>query len=145
MPVALVVDDDRWIVKTTAQVLEREGYSVLTAHDVPRAVILLCESPPDLMVLDLHMPIVEGVELLAALRKSTWGRKIPVVAMSGIYGRHHSAVQDAEGLGAVFLSKPCSIHDLREASKMAQSIIANGFVPRDPESMVVTLSLSPAH
>ena len=64
----LVVEDDAWIRWFMCDVLSDEGYDVLEAADGRTAIRLVDENPPDIMLLDIAMPGVTGVEVLRHLR-----------------------------------------------------------------------------
>jgi DNA-binding NtrC family response regulator len=99
----LVVDDDAQIRKAHERVLSRAGYEVRTAVDGQVALELVDGEPVDLIVTDLEMPEVDGLELIARLRDS--GRETPVVVVTG-QGTIGSAME-AVRLGATdFLEKP---------------------------------------
>ena len=99
----LIVDDDRAFRVSTAALLADDGYEVLTAADGQEAVETLKASPCDLMLLDLRMPEVGGMQVLEALR--VWGEDVPIMIISG-FGSVESAVQ-AMHIGAdEFLTKP---------------------------------------
>jgi two-component system alkaline phosphatase synthesis response regulator PhoP len=68
MPTVLVVDDERPIVELVEQYLAREGYAVLTAADGPTALALARAAAPDLIVLDLMLPGLDGIEVCRRLR-----------------------------------------------------------------------------
>lgn len=78
----LVVDDDPLIVETLSRVLEHDGYRVRTACDGIRALDLMSESRPDLVLTDVRMPAMDGVALVLAMRVDTDLSRIPTVMMS---------------------------------------------------------------
>jgi two-component system response regulator ResD len=65
----LVVDDERTIADVVARYLERAGYEARVALDGARALALAAERPPDLVVLDLMLPRVDGLEVMRRLRQ----------------------------------------------------------------------------
>jgi DNA-binding response OmpR family regulator len=78
------------------QVLEENGFKVLLAKDGATAMATFLEDEPDLILLEAMLPKVHGFEVCADLKKTTLGRKTPVVVMSSIYkGRkyRHEAMQ----------------------------------------------------
>jgi DNA-binding response OmpR family regulator len=93
--------------------LESEGYSVAEAADGREALDAIRHSPPDLMVLDLNMPTLDGIAVLEAM-KSLAGATPKVVVLTA-YGSIAAAVK-ATRLGAIdFLEKPVTPTALREA------------------------------
>lgn len=99
----LVADDERNIRKNLAMVLESAGYEVAEARDGEEALALCRQTHPDIAFVDLHMPKMEGLDVLARFR--TLSPKTAVVIITA-YGSAASAVE-AMKLGAVdFLEKP---------------------------------------
>ncbi len=74
-----VIDDDRNILTSLSIALEKEGYKVQTYLDGESALIGLTRSPPDLAVIDIKMPKMDGEELLKKLRKKT---SLPVIFLT---------------------------------------------------------------
>ncbi len=102
----LVVDDERNICRTVSMVLEGEGFSVLSAPTAERGSEILEQEDTDLLILDVRLPGMSGLDLLKKLRSSgkPWGQ-LPVIVISG-----HASLQEAVEavkLGATdFLEKP---------------------------------------
>jgi signal transduction histidine kinase/DNA-binding response OmpR family regulator len=78
----LVVEDDPATREVVRRVLERDGWIVSEADNGRRALESLLRSVPDLIVLDLMMPEMDGFEFVAELRRSEAGRRIPVVVVT---------------------------------------------------------------
>jgi two-component system nitrogen regulation response regulator NtrX len=102
----LLIDDEESIRTTLAGVLGDEGFRVLTAPDGPSGLTLVEEKAPDLVMLDIWMPEMDGIEVLKSI-KEKWP-ELPVVMISG-HGTVETAVK-ATKLGAFdFIEKPLSI------------------------------------
>lgn len=102
----LVIEDDRAARDVITRALRNAGYDVLTATDGGEGLIVWAKERPDLIVTDLHMPNVDGLEAILALRER--GATIPIIAVSG-GDSHHSflALESANDLGATtVLEKP---------------------------------------
>jgi len=82
----LVTDDDPEMRRITALVLESQGYKVRTAQDGEEALEKISEKEPDLLVLDLLMPKMDGFEVCKRLqeRKDKGGRKFPIIILSAV-------------------------------------------------------------
>ena len=78
----LVVDDDDSTVELLAQLLELEGYAVLTASDGQEALERASRTVPDLILTDQRMPIMTGAGLFRALQKNPRLRQIPVILIT---------------------------------------------------------------
>ena len=104
----LVVDDDPAIVRTLAINLRARDYQVQVAHDGRTALEILTEEPPDLMLLDLGLPDLDGVGVLRRLRSFS---AMPVIVLSA---RHSSDDKvEALDLGANdYVTKPFGVEEL---------------------------------
>lgn len=99
----LVVDDDANMRELAAIHLRAAGYAVRLAADGVAAGYAVLESPPDLILCDLHMPRMTGLELVAALRADTTLPRIPVLFLSSV----DEGADHAQQLGALeYLLKP---------------------------------------
>jgi len=79
----LLVEDDAAIRETLAEYLACEGYQVTAACDGAEGLARLAERRPDLVVLDLQMPVLDGRGFVSALRADPSTRTIPVILMTG--------------------------------------------------------------
>lgn len=84
-PLILIADDERYIVDVLATLLEDEGYRVVRAFDGEQAWRLVMRERPALLISDVSMPRLSGVELVHRLRSAQDGfTKLPVILMSAI-------------------------------------------------------------
>lgn len=103
----LVVDNEATIREMLAQILEAEGYEVAQAADGGEALMAAAASPPDVILLDMKMPGVDGKAF--AHRYRAGGGKAPIVVITAA----HSAEQAAAEVGArAYIGKPFEIRDL---------------------------------
>ncbi|HWA21391.1 MAG TPA: response regulator transcription factor [Caulobacterales bacterium] len=79
MPTIALVDDDENILASLKIFFESEGYQVKTFHDGQTALAALTETPPDLAVLDIKMPRMDGIEMLRRLRQAS---DMPVIFLT---------------------------------------------------------------
>ncbi len=79
MPTIALVDDDRNILTSVSMTLETEGYRVQTYNDGSSALDGLAQNPPDLAILDIKMPRMDGMELLNRIRKT---QQFPVIFLT---------------------------------------------------------------
>jgi DNA-binding response OmpR family regulator len=99
----LVIDDEATLRRTLTRILEKAGCQVETAEDGRQALIFLGGSEFDLVFLDIHLPHIDGIEVLREVRQQN--QSLPVVLLTG-YGTMQSAVE-ALRLGATdYLLKP---------------------------------------
>ena len=97
-PLILVVDDSITMRKVSTRMLERVGYRVATARDGLDALEKLAEEKPDLIMLDIEMPRMDGFEVLAHVRNAERNANIPVIMVTSRTGEKHR--QRALSLGA---------------------------------------------
>ena len=107
----LVVDDEPIVLKSCRRVLEAEGWEMISASSVAEALSILEGLTPDMMLIDVKMPIHDGMYLMRKVREKRPG--IPIIVMSG-YATSET-IKEAEGLGAaVFLPKPFTPDELAD-------------------------------
>ena len=110
----LLVDDQPEVRSAVARLLVRLGYGVQEAGSAPEAIRLARQTPFDAVLTDLHMPGMNGLELIVALQAAR--PTMPVVAMSGDVGVQAGTLDDARLLGAVMtLAKPFTREELGAA------------------------------
>jgi len=111
MPTILVVDDDQQIRAWVRWVLESKGYQIEEARDGKEALIYLERAEPTLILLDLFMPDVDGLEVLLSLRSRA--NPIKILAFSGNPINGYDACQAAKVFGAhETIGKPFSAQNL---------------------------------
>ena len=81
----LIVDDDEGVTQTFARMLRMEGYKVRTAMSAETGLLDVTENPPDAIILDLRMPMVDGLGFLRSLRSREAQRATPVAIVTGDY------------------------------------------------------------
>src|SRR5437588_1160487 len=104
----LVVDDDPRVLRVLRIVLSGHGYTVLTAHDGAAALRAVTDATPDAVVLDLGLPDIHGVEVIARLRRRT---SVPIV----VFSARTSAAEQSQALHAgagACLAKPAPVTEL---------------------------------
>ena len=107
----LVVDDDPNIVFLLTSLLEEKGYHVLTAANGEIALDCAITDSPDLILLDINLPHLDGMKVCAKLRKNPVTRQIPVIFLTG--NNSSDRLEQAIDVGANdFLGKPISSVEL---------------------------------
>ncbi len=104
-PLIMVVDDSLTVRKVTCRLLEREGCDVLIAKNGAEALEILEDTTPDVMLIDLEMPKMNGFELIKNIRISSKMTNVPIIIISSRTAEKHQQV--AKNLGVnIFLGKP---------------------------------------
>jgi chemosensory pili system protein ChpA (sensor histidine kinase/response regulator) len=123
--VVMVVDDSITVRKVTTRLLERNGYQVLTAKDGVDAMGQLQDRIPDMMLLDIEMPRMDGFELATHMRNDERLRDVPIIMITSRTGDKHRDRALAIGVNQ-YLGKPFqeadlldSIHDIIGAEPLA--------------------------
>ena len=140
----LVVDDEPAICESAGQILESEGYEVLTAKDGVDGLNALSKSLPDLIISDLNMPRMSGFEFLAVVRE-----RFPHIATIAMSGGHSSGEMPIGIQADAFLQKGnYTIKELSQRvgkllaasplrSEKRKSDVAPLFVPRDSAGYLI--------
>nr|WP_147652288.1 Hpt domain-containing protein [Vulcaniibacterium gelatinicum] len=111
VPLVMVVDDSVTMRKVTGRVLERHNFEVMTAKDGLDALERMDERVPDLMLLDIEMPRMDGYELATAMKADARLRNVPIIMITSRTGEKHR--QRAFDIGVDrYLGKPYQEHEL---------------------------------
>ena len=117
-PLVLVADDDADILRLVTLRLERSGYEVMSAGDGEQALNAALERAPDLALLDVMMPKLDGYQVTEQLRRNEGTKHVPVILLT-------ARVQEADiarGIEAGaddYVSKPFSTQELRDRVQAA--------------------------
>jgi two-component system cell cycle response regulator DivK len=109
----LVVEDNPLNLKLIRDVLEFQGYDVITAQSGEEGVRVACTSPPDLVLMDLQLPGIDGHEALQRIHADPRCGAVPVVAVTAFAMKDDVARAEASGF-AGFIAKPISVRALPE-------------------------------
>lgn len=105
----LIVDDEPDVLGFMQELLERKGYLVRTATGGAQALVVLAENAPDLLITDLRMPVMDGLELLARVREQN--PNLPSIVLTAA-GDAPSAVRAMQAGAADYLIKPIDVRAL---------------------------------
>lgn len=111
---AMVVDDSITVRRVTQRLLERNGMRVLTARDGMDAVALLQDNIPDIILLDIEMPRMDGYEVAAHVRNDPRLKDVPIIMITSRVGEKHRARAIELGVDD-YLGKPYQEAQLLEA------------------------------
>jgi len=115
-PVILIVDDDARLREFVRVNLEMDGYSVREAASAAEGLAALEEEPPDLILLDVMMPEVDGWEMLRRVRERHGVDAIPVIMFSGKVDERTAGAAEERGAQA-FIGKPFDPQQLIQSTK----------------------------
>lgn len=117
-PLVLVVDDDAGLRRVLQATLEHYRYRVLTAGDGLEALQVLEQKRPDVILLDIDMPKLDGETLALKLRSHPDWHAIPLVMLTGLSGLGDQHLMATLG-AAAYLQKPCPPEELVSAIQRA--------------------------
>ncbi len=116
----LIVDDEKTIRETLKEILEEEGYQVFIEEVGSRVLERIKEVKPDLIILDLFLPGISGMEVLKRLNEEGLTDEIPVVIVSG-HGTVETAVKAMKLKACDFIEKPIKYDKFLNAVEEALS------------------------
>jgi DNA-binding response OmpR family regulator len=113
----LIVDDDRSVADTFARMLKLEGFGVATALSAESGLELADSVRPDAIILDMRMPITNGLQFLRLVRARPHLVEVPVAIVTGDYFLADSIQQELKALGASIRFKPLWLEDMLALAK----------------------------
>lgn len=109
----LVIDDDAAVRRVVARLLEVEGHTVIQAENGRVALQRYANEPTDLVISDIYMPEMDGIEFLTRLRENFPDARLVAMSGGGAIAAHHM-LKAAKALGAVgVIQKPFDLDDIR--------------------------------
>ena len=119
----LLVDDDKDIIEILKPRLQREGYDVMMAFDGEECLAMVKEHNPDIILLDLLMPKINGFEVLKEIRANYNDRWRPVIIISA--NSDLASIKKSYDMEADhYLSKPCTIDTVLHGIKTMISLLS---------------------
>ena len=113
----LIVDDDRAVADTFARMLKLEGFGVATALSAETGLEMASLVHPDAIILDMRMPITNGLQFLRMVRARHALANIPVAIVTGDYFLSEPIQKELRSLGASIRFKPLWLEDLIALAK----------------------------
>jgi len=110
-PLVMIVDDSLTVRKITSRMLTREGFAVSTARDGVDALQLLAEQVPDVILLDIEMPRMDGFEFTKTMKRETAHAHIPIIMITSRTAEKHRARAAELGVD-LYLGKPYQEEEL---------------------------------
>jgi CheY-like chemotaxis protein len=136
-PLVLLVDDDEDTYNLYSDFLASSGFSVVGANDGVEAVSSAAQISPDLIIMDLGLPLMDGCEAARVLRNSDGTRSIPILAMSGYVQKHYVDLARQAGCDG-FLAKPCPLERLLgEARRLLEQAAIGAAAASHPNERIL--------
>jgi two-component system, cell cycle response regulator DivK len=114
----LIVEDNEYNQKLARDVLQVKGYRVLVAETAEAGIPMALKEKPDLVLMDIHLPGMNGIEALAKLRAAPETRQIPVLAFTASVMPQDRREITSAGFNG-FLSKPINLKEFLETISAA--------------------------
>jgi CheY-like chemotaxis protein len=108
----LIIEDEEIIHKPIQSKLESEGFEVVLARDGKEGLDKAFSDHPDLILLDIMLPIMDGVTFLEELRKDSWGKKVPVIVLSNLTNAMTAEESKAKGVRAYLVKTDWKLGDV---------------------------------
>lgn len=108
----LVVDDEKDLVEMITKRLKTAGYDVISAYDGQEGLKKIKEEKPDLIILDILMPHMDGVTMAASLKKDPDIKEVPIIFLTCLVENEEVRDRDHMIGGGLFLSKPFDAKEL---------------------------------
>jgi CheY-like chemotaxis protein len=108
----LIVDDDTAVAGVFARMLELEGHQVTSAHSADTGFDAAVREQPDALLVDMRMPVINGLEFLRRVRRDSRLRELPVALITGDHFLAEPILSELHALGATVRYKPLWTGDL---------------------------------
>src|SRR5262250_3391421 len=128
----LVVDDEPQITRVLKTTLSSYGYSTRTASDGDEALHVMKEWPPDLIITDLRMPNLDGLDLCRQVRQKS---HVPIIVLS-VKGEERTKVEALDAGADDYVTKPFNINELLARVRAA---LRRAAVKDEPEGQVIDI------
>lgn len=124
----LIIDDDPAVGLTFRRMLEAIGHRVSRALSAEEGLAQLEIAPPDAILLDMRMPVMDGLEFLRRMRQDERLKALPVGIVTGDYFLNEQVLAEIAELGATVRYKPVALEDLHS---LVALLLQNAACPRD--------------
>ena len=111
MPLILLAEDNDHVAMAFTPFLERSGFRVVRAVNGKQAVESTLELSPDLILMDVQMPVLDGLEAIRQIRSHSQFNSVPIIALSG-FAMSEDSDRCIEAGADAFISKPCKMPEL---------------------------------
>jgi CheY-like chemotaxis protein len=112
MKKVLVVEDEPALKRILSDVLVKGGYEVITANNGKEGLSSALDNHPDLILLDVIMPVMDGIAMLHELRQDAWGKSAEVILLTNLSGTDKIAESKAEGVHDYLVKSDWSLDDI---------------------------------
>ncbi len=108
----LIVEDEEILLKDLADKFTETGFEVLTAKDGQEGLNVAFKNHPDLILLDIVMPVMDGMTMLYQLRRDPWGKEVEVILLTNLSDSDKIADSYSEGVHDYLVKSDWSLDDI---------------------------------
>lgn len=119
----LIIEDEQMVVSTLKGRLKASGFNVLVAENGSSGLKIAQESHPDLILLDIVLPVMDGITFLENLRKDDWGRKVPVIILSNLSKAETIAESKEKGVNTYLVKTDWKLKEVIQKVKYELGIL----------------------
>ena len=117
----LIIEDESIIRQALVQKLKNEGYQTLEAGNGEEGLKLALETKPNLILLDIILPLMDGLAVLDALRKDAWGKDAKVIILSNLSDEAKVTIAKDKGVSDYLIKTNWDINDV--VKKIEQKLV----------------------
>ena len=114
MPKVLIIEDDPILAETLSVNLVAEGLRVIRAKDGSEGLAMALIEKPDIILLDILLPKIDGLAVLAEIRKTPWGTHVPVIVLSNVRAPIDVAIAVGNDVHEYLIKADWKIEDIIE-------------------------------
>lgn len=108
----LIVEDEEILLKDLADKFTETGFEILTAKDGQEGLNVAFKNHPDLILLDIVMPVMDGMTMLYQLRRDPWGKEVEVILLTNLSDSDKIADSYSEGVHDYLVKSDWSLDDI---------------------------------
>jgi len=112
MKTVAIIEDDAVMLKNISKEIEEAGFKVITARDGKSGLDLVLKEKPDLVLLDITLPAIDGIMILKILRKDEWGKNAKVLILSNHDDSERIASTLEEGVTGYMVKSSWKMEDV---------------------------------
>ncbi len=116
--IVLIIEHDEPTAVMYARILEMSGFTVRTSFSAQAALHEIASDPPDAILVDFRMPVMDGLDFLRALRRRPRHGSTPVAIVTGDYQLDEGLITQLQELGAVIRFKPLWLDELNSLATL---------------------------
>ncbi len=119
----LVVEDEQVLITALRKKMESVGFDVLTAMDGDEGMKIALKDHPDLILLDMILPVMDGVTFLEKIREDAWGKDVPIIILSNLSRAETISESKKKGVNAYLVKTDWKLSEVVQKVKYELGVI----------------------